>query len=123
MSYPFQGFSEQYIRDCEAMRGPEWDGPVPTMGCAMPAPEDDEVLRTGRPVNKLARNPLYRTWKEMSSRCERWESFDLFLKDVGERPTSEHLLCRADPGQPFSPQNFLWETRSAMARRLGLGRA
>ena len=53
--------------------------------------------------------------------CERWDSFDNFLSDMGERPAG-HVLSRIDHAKGYSPENVVWgdaaeNTREAVARR------
>lgn len=44
------------------------------------------------------------------------DSFETFLKDVGERPSSVHLVSRKDKTQPFGPNNFVWMTKHESGR-------
>ena len=75
-------------------------------------------------------HPLYRTWRSMKSRCnnpnvhnyfryggagvkvcKRWESFELFCKDMGAKPTPQHSLDRwPNKKGNYSPKNCRWAT-------------
>ena len=78
-------------------------------------------------------SPTYRSWSAMRTRChgngdaatrrkyagvtfcERWESFESFLSDMGERPEGMSL-DRIDGKKGYSPENCRWATPATQGR-------
>ena len=75
----------------------------------------------------------YRAWRGMISRCndknnpnygqrgiivcERWlVSFQEFLSDMGERPSSKHSVERKDVNGNYEPDNCVWATDEEQMR-------
>ena len=85
-------------------------------------------------IHGKSNSPAYNIWYAMRDRCTntsnvsyglyggrgiridpRWESFEQFYKDMGDKPTG-HSLERKDVNGPYSPDNCVWATASAQNR-------
>lgn len=78
---------------------------------------------------------IYRCWNNMMRRCydtscrsyknyggrgirviQRWHTFSVFLKDLGERPSPLHSLERQNNDQDYKPSNCCWVTEDIQRR-------
>ena len=44
--------------------------------------------------------------------CKQWkDSFENFIKDMGNKPTSAHILSRVNANRNYTPRNVIWLLR------------
>jgi hypothetical protein len=80
-------------------------------------------------------SPEYAVWRQMRQRCknpnrnnhylygargirvcDRWETFENFLEDMGQKPLARHSIDRINPDGHYEPGNCRWATASEQAR-------
>lgn len=78
-------------------------------------------------MKERCRNPNKAAYKYYGARgirfCERWESFENFLADMGPRPSAQYVLDRIDVDGNYQPSNCQWiEKEKSQANRRPFGR-
>jgi hypothetical protein len=129
----FRGTGRHYMADaqcsCGTLRTMRADaittGKSKSCGCKKGQKISEAFTVHGGTLN----NPKeYKTWKEMRQRClnpsnhkykdygargisicKEWDSFSVFLKDMGERPEGK-TLGRINNDGNYEPSNCQWET-------------
>lgn len=93
-----------------------------------------DQLRNASTTHGMTRTPTYRSWQAMRQRCnykgsigyetyggrgikvcKEWDSFEVFLSDMGERPDGK-TLDRVDPNGDYCKNNCRWISRKEQNR-------
>lgn len=71
-------------------------------------------------IHKRCNNPSNRAFASYGGRgisvCSRWSSFDNFLFDMGNKPTSLHSIDRINNDLGYAPDNCRWATYTTQNR-------
>jgi hypothetical protein len=100
-----------------------------TKSCGCLSREVTSARRRGHGHTGNNRSLTYGCWQGMHNRCrkenpppsangggqgltvcDRWQTFELFLADMGERPSPSHALERVESDVGYQPDNVIWVT-------------
>lgn len=70
-----------------------------------------------RKMRERCANPIYTRYAGRGIKvCERWDSYENFLADVGRAPGPEYSLDRINGDGNYEPGNVRWATRKEQGR-------
>lgn len=130
----YSGFTKKYlIVKCEC--GTVWEAEknnLKTMKQCRPCFLKSSV---GNLKHGKSRYPEYRSWSTAKSRCnnpkdkkykhygyrgikfcKEWEEFDVFISDMGRRPSLKHSIGRINNDGDYCKENCRWETPTEQVR-------
>jgi hypothetical protein len=81
---------------------------------------DTPEFRTWARMKRRCQNPNHDKYRYYGGRgikvCDRWQSFENFLEDMGEKPEGAYSLDRIDPNGNYEPSNCRWADHYTQTR-------
>jgi len=96
-----------------------------TLGCKTCVPTShgkscSPEYRVFHDMHNRCKNQSIAAYKDYGGRgitvCEEWESFEVFYRDMGPRPSPKHSIDRRDNSLGYSKGNCRWATKQEQAR-------
>ena len=67
-------------------------------------------------MHQRCKNPKHHKYPSYGARnitvCDRWETFEYFYEDMGQRPSKKHSIDRINNDGNYEPSNCRWTTRN-----------
>lgn len=67
-------------------------------------------------MRQRCNNPRHKRYADWGGRgisiCPKWDTFEQFFKDMGEKPSPSHTLERKDNNKGYCKENCIWGTKS-----------
>lgn len=131
----------EYLCKCgntfQAYRFSIKNGTTKSCGCLNKKLSAERAKSRTRHGRSRIKDPTYITWTRMKVRCNNpndrhyylyggkgitihsdWLVFENFLRDMGERPSTDYSIDRIDPNGNYEPGNCRWVLKSENSSRV-----